>query len=231
MDEYLPPVAPSISKKKKRKVPSTKERHHSNMRRFLDSKEERAKNKQNVYTKDATWSDEFIYALKPEHVVAYMKLRAYGDSKADVETMRPTFCRHKTLQQIKSGISFFHPEKTAEWSVRRGVGNPTRSVVVRELLKKVQQAEVAGNGAKSQERGPFVEEEFEQIIRLFEANVDIEIRIFTSAIFRMQYNMGGRIDDVSKQRIKNIIPNKDISHQDLSIITKLPWSKNVRTKQ
>ena len=42
---------------------------------------------------------------------------------------------------------------------------------------------------------------------------------------------GQKIDDVSKGQKQNLCPNKDIAHQDLSAITKLPWSKNVTTKK
>ena len=145
--------------------------------------------------------------------------------------MRPTFCRWETLQAIKKGISFFHPEKLTDWNIRNGTGNPTRSLVVHNLSKKVNEEEIAGLGAESQEQGPFVEDEYEQAMRMLEQNLDMEERLFSSSIFRMQYNLGGRVDDVSKQQAKNIIPNKDIEHQNLSIITKLPWSKNVKTKK
>ena len=50
--------------------------------------------------------------------------------------------------------------------------------------------------------------------------------LFADAIFRLQYSLGGRVDDVSKAQTMNLVPNMDISNQNLSIITKLPWSKN-----
>ena len=98
-------------------------------------------------------------------------------------------------------------------------------------MKRVLLDEIAGNGAESKERGPFVEQEYEQAIDLMEENDDAEERLFTSGIFRMQYNLGGRIDDVSKQKRVNLVANKDTQHENLSVITKLNWSKNVRTKK
>ena len=100
-----------------------------------------------------------MYAITNEDVARYMKLRAYNDADADPEMLRPTYCRWETLSAIKKGISYYHPEKDAEWSIRRSEGNPTRSVVVRELMKRVLLDKVAGNGAESKERGPFVEQE------------------------------------------------------------------------
>ena len=72
-------------------------------------------------------------------------------------------------------------------------------------MKKVDNAEVAGNGAESQEHGPFVEQEYKQGIRIVEANENYEERLFKSGIFRTQYNVGGRIDDASTQgnKLKN----------------------------
>lgn len=35
------------------------------------------------------------------------------------------------------------------------------------------------------------------------------------------------MDDVSKHHYKNLVPNQDLEHDDLSLSTKLPWSKDV----
>ena len=40
-----------------------------------------------------------------------MKIQAYGDTEADIETAHPIFCWYETLQAVKKGISSFHPEK------------------------------------------------------------------------------------------------------------------------
>ena len=66
---------------------------------------------------------------------------------------------------------------------------------------------------------------------MIESIEDPEKRLSASAMYCMQYNLGGRIDDVSKAQKFNLSQNKDIAHQDLSVITKLPWSKNVTTKK
>ena len=101
------------------------------------------------------------------HIVGYCKVRIYGNPNADIETACPTFCGWETLQSVKKGISFFHPEKDTDWNIHNKTGNPTRSVVVRNLMKKGNDQEIAGNRAASKERGPFVKEEFEQTIHMF----------------------------------------------------------------
>tara|TARA_B110001452_G_scaffold79558_1_gene65063 strand:+ start:443 stop:2851 length:2409 start_codon:yes stop_codon:yes gene_type:complete len=227
----LPPVESSISKKQKIKKPKTRDRHQSNLRRFMDHTHGRTEAAKNLFEKEHVWTNDEMFAITPDQVVRHLKVRAYNNPDADIETARPTFCRLETLQSIKKGISFFHPEKDTDWNVRNKTGNPTRSVVVRNLMKKVATQELAGNGADSKERGPFVEEEFEQTIRMLEGNDNVEERLFSSSIFRTQYNLGGRVDDVSKQKCANIIPNKDVLHSNISLITRLPWSKNVKTKK
>ena len=78
-------------------------------------------------------------------------------------------------------------------------------------------------------KGRKSEEEYEQAIMMLEKNKNIEQQLFTSSIFRTQYNLGGQIDDVSKLKIENLIQNKDIEHSNLSVVTKLPWGKNGKT--
>ena len=227
----LPPVASSMSKAPKKKKVTTKDRHQSNLRRFMNHIHGRNVAADNLFEKEHVWTNDEMFAIMPDLIVGYCKVRAYGDADADIETSRPTFCRWETLQAVKKGISFFHPEKDTDWNIRNKTGNPTRSVVVRNLMKKVNDHEIAGNGATSKERGPFVEDEFEQTIHMLEANNNFEERLFSSSIFRTQYNLGGRVDDISKQKCVNIIPNKDVAHSNISIITRLPWSKNVKTKK
>ena len=71
----------------------------------------------------------------------------------------------------------------------------------------------------------FVEEEYKQLMRMIESIEDPNKRLFAAAIYCTQYNLGGRVDDVSKAETMNLNPNKDIAHQNLSIIMKLPLSK------
>ena len=51
----------------------------------------------------------------------------------------------------KKGVSFFHPEKGIEYSMRTNTGNPTKSRAVRDLLKKVFIAEIAIKGAPAKD--------------------------------------------------------------------------------
>ena len=224
-EEDLPPISRALPPKKKVKKQTTFMRNHSSMKRFWEYTHNV------VLQKNHKWTNDDAFSVKPDQIVRYMKYKAYGNPNADTETQHPTSCRYETLCAIKKGISAFMPDKALHWSVLRGEGNPTRSNEVKELMKKVEEAEAKDLGAPSQARGPFVCEEYENIIQTFESNKDTEEALFTSSIFRTQYNMGARIDDVSKQKSKFLKEPSSVEHQNFCIRTKLPWSKNVRTKK
>ena len=50
-------------------------------------------------------------------------------------------------------------------------------------------AMVLEGGPNMAAQGPFVEDEYEQAMRMLEQNFDMEERLFSSSIFRMQYNL------------------------------------------
>ena len=56
---------------------------------------------------------------------------------------------------------------------------------------------------------------------------NVEMRLFLSAIFRYQFNLGARIDDSSKKMWKNLKCHPNDAHSMYSLITKLVWSKNI----
>lgn len=213
----------AVHQKKKKKKKTVRELYKPSLVKFMNFKN----NPEEEYTIETVFSNEQLFDTKPEDIVRWFKLLAYGNTEADIEIDLPTECRLNTLEYTKKSISHFMPDKGTPWSVRHSSGNPTRSMAIMDVLKKVKRAEIRGQGKESQARGPFVEPEYEQCVKMFEANEDIELRLFTSSIFRTQYNLGGRIDDVSKHQSKNIVPNQDLQHDNLSLATKLPWSKNV----
>ena len=108
-------------------------------------------------------------------------------------------------------------------------GNPTKSGPVNDLIKRVKKKEVRKQGKPSQARGAFEEEEFEQLLEIMERFVDVEKRLFVSAIFRFQYSLIGRIDDTAKFKLDELKQNHQ--HTEFSILVKLCWSKNVNEER
>ena len=93
------------------------------------------------YSKDHQFTEEELFALHPEHVFAYFCQTAYGTS-TPLETDRPTKCRSSTLEFAKKAISSFMPNRLIAWNAQSVTGNPTRSVQVNDLIKRVKKEEV-----------------------------------------------------------------------------------------
>ena len=183
------------------------------------------------YTKETQFTESTLLSITPEDIVRYFKLKAFGRVDADEINEDSLNGRHNSLMFYKKAISYFMPDRLLGWSVRSKEGNPTKSTAVNNLTNLIRKKEVRGQGKESQARGPFVEAEYEQCISMFEDIDDVQQRLFTSSIFRYQYNMGGRIDDCSKFESKNLRKNADPDHVNVSIISKLPWSKNVMSEK
>jgi hypothetical protein len=66
------------------------------------------------------------------------------------------------------------------------------------MIKDVKRKEVRHQGKDPSARSPFEEREYEQVIEMLEECADVEKRLFTSALFRFQLAMIGRIDDCAK---------------------------------
>ena len=64
------------------------------------------------------------------------------------------------------------------------------STEVLDVCKRVKALEVRKKGKPSQARAAFTDKEYERIIAAIESINDVGKRLFLSAIFRYQYNMG-----------------------------------------
>ena len=135
--------------------------------------------------------------------------------------------RCSSLEFAKKAISFFMPDKHEKWNRRLMSGNPTMSPEVNDVLKEVKRLEVRRMGKPSQARAAFTVKEYSNIMEAIEAINDVAVRLFLSAIFRYQYNMGARIDDSSKKLWKNLKRTMAEEHSLYYVISKLCWSKNI----
>jgi hypothetical protein len=182
------------------------------------------------YAKDQQFSRAQLGSIQPEELVRWMKRQVYGNPDAG-QNDNPTHGRSSTLEYMKKAVSFFMPNRLMPWNVMANppVGNPTKSIDVNNLIKLVKKKEVRKQGKPSQARHAFEEREYEHIIKTLEANEDVEIRLFSSAIMRFQLSMIARIDDSAKLRVDNLKTNPQ--HIEFSILSKLCWSKNVQEER
>ena len=97
------------------------------------------------HPKSYQFTNDELLQLKPLAVYAYLAEKAYGTSTptdADV----PTNGRSNTIAFAKKAISFFMPNRLMVWNADTEQGNPTRSSLVNNLIKRVKKQEVWKQG-------------------------------------------------------------------------------------
>ena len=159
------------------------------------------------YSKNHEFSANERAAITPEDIVRFMKFKAYGNPDADIETDLPTEGRSSALEFYKKAISFFIPMRNATWNPMTSVGNPTRSVAVNELIKKVKQREVRKQGKPSQARREIEQGEFLQTNELLNAEQGVKKRFMLPAASKFQFHMIARVDDVAHFEEEDLKPN------------------------
>jgi hypothetical protein len=100
------------------------------------------------YGQDTAFTHAQLLEIRPRNLVRYMCLQAYKTADPTPED-KPIHARSTGLEVIKKAISSFMPNKNVKWNVESQTGNPTMSVAVNELIKKIKKAEVRKQGKKS----------------------------------------------------------------------------------
>ena len=183
------------------------------------------------YEDTYNFSNEELILITPEDLVRWFQLKVYGTPDPSPQDM-PTYGRSNSILYCKKAISFFMPNRLMRWNVMAvppNMGNPTMSIAVNNLIKKVKKCEVRGHGKQTLARRPFEMQEFKKIIQLIEENDDEETRLFGSGIYRYQAHMMARIDDASKFYSKNLWENGQAVNY--SLLNRLCWSKNVNDER
>lgn len=168
---------------------------------------------------------DLILQITDNDVARYLCNKAY---KLDEPGPRdnPIHARASSLEQHKKAISQFMINRDHNWDEVRLCGNPTKSVAVREVIKKVKEKEVQKRGAIPRKRRPLTPQEFEALIGMIEDVLSGEDAYFASAYYRYQFQMIARLDDTSKLRMDTFNVNEICP--EFTILTQLCWSKNVK---
>ena len=111
------------------------------------------------YERTKTYTKGELRALTPDDVVRWMNVKAFGvpDPPSDAN---PTFARSNSLAYWKKAISFFMPDRLVVWVSGRNEGNPTRSIEVNSLIKRIKKKEVRKQGVLSKAKRPLTEDKF-----------------------------------------------------------------------
>ena len=111
----------------------TSERYEQEMANFMTWRNKPKKR----YKKTERFSKEELQQLKPQEIVRYFKLKAYGREDAK-DNDRPLHGRANSITQYKKCIFHFHPDDR-DWYVipdtNKGIGNPTKEKSVRKLIR------------------------------------------------------------------------------------------------
>ena len=164
-----------------------------------------------------------MLTLTPADVCRFFSLKAFGTPTPDADA-KPTCGRSSSLESYKKEISFFMPNRLIGWNVQTKEGNPTKSVAVNNLIKKVKKLEVRKLGVSSQARRPLEIEELGFIISLLRKDPDPVKRYGFVALVIMQFHFLARVDDTCKIMIDEI---RRHSTYDDALRARLCWCKNV----
>jgi hypothetical protein len=182
-----------------------------------------------TYDRNYVYSDAELLEITPKMVFGWMNFRTFGTSLPAVDA-NPISARSSSLAYWKKAISFFHPNRLMPWSEGRQEGNPTRSVEINNLIKRVKKKEVRKQGVTSKARRAVTELEFRKLHDVFhdESNNDIMWQYGLSAMINYQFHVIARIDDTTQViidhlRVHDLFPN--------CLKTKLNWSKNVEDER
>ena len=147
-----------------------------------------------VYDKNFIFENEHLLTLTPEDVVCYFNLKVFGTPNPSEDSC-PKFGRSSSLCFYKKAISFFMPNKLLGWNVQIMSGNPTKSVIVNEVINKVKKMEVRRQGKSSQARQALTIEEFKFMISMMRKSEDPMKKIAVPALCSFQFHLIVRIDD------------------------------------
>ena len=119
-----------------------------------------------LYDRDTIFEVGHLGSVVPEDVKRWMCLKAYGLELPNDDD-RPLYWRSNTLEVAKKAISWYMPNRISAWNSLTGVGNPTKSREVNDLIKLVKRAEVRRIGKPSSTKRPLTQEEFRTVLRVF----------------------------------------------------------------
>ena len=121
------------------------------------------------------------------------------------------------------------PNKHMQWNNISNVGNPTRSNLVTDVIKRVKKAKVLRQGKASQARQSCTKVEYLQTQRLLKEDGEcMRSKYGIRALNNFQYHMIGRLDDCTQFLMENIEPHP---HFKFALKAKLCSSKNVHEER
>ena len=180
-----------------------------------------------VYPREQIFTPEQIGAITCASLMRYFNTKTFGVPEPPVGHQIQPLVRSSTLEYWKKAVSFFHPNRLMGWNDLTGVGNPTKSRQLNDLIKLVKKKEVRGQGVPSQARRPIRANEYCRVIRILKDESD-EGNIFWKygipALMNFQFHLLTRIDCATQALVANLKPHPSVPS---FLKMRLAWSKNV----
>ena len=97
------------------------------------------------------------------------------------------------------------PDRLTAWVSVSNEGNPTRSIEVNSLIRRVKKKEARKQGKALQVKRPLTREEFQKMQHVFQSgDSNFLWKYGLSCLTKFQLHMIGRIDDTTQVLIENI---------------------------
>ncbi len=181
-----------------------------------------------TYHRNYEFTPERLLQLTDEDVARFFCHKAYGKAEPAKDD-RPTKTRSSTLAYAKKAISYFMPRRASSWDPITGIGNPTKSQTVNDVILGVKRYEVRGQGVNSRARRPVEWEEFVLLLVLTRHLYSTSpVLLVMVGVLTVQWQLIGRIDDVMKLDKSTIKFNLQ---SPFTLMIKMCWSKNIRDER
>ena len=178
------------------------------------------------YSHDTVFTPIMLQGVTATDFYRFCKFKVYyGDPDADETVMPPVYLRHNTINGYKKHCSHFLLNQSMEWNEVAQIGNPTRSRLMKKLLKSMKRFQTQKRGRPPKARRPMKPKEFEQMMELYWGLPHREKGLVGAAVASCQFQLIGRNDDVCKWREDDLNPYH--AFPQYAITAKLCWSKNV----
>ena len=175
------------------------------------------------YDKNSMFEINHLLTLTPRDICYYFNLKVFGCVVPDEEATSK-LGRSSSLMFYKKAISYFMPNKLIGWNVEAKSGNPTKSIEVNSLIKKVQKMEVRKQGKASQATRALTIDEIKFVMQRLRKNNNLLKKLAIPALCAFQFSMIGRIDDTCRFVMSELIAHDSFY---FALRGRLCWSKNV----
>ena len=174
------------------------------------------------YSIHTVFSSEEFFSIKPQEIVAWMKLTAFGRSDVGDDDV-PTCGKLNTLAFHKQSLSYLMPNKHLGWNTVSLLGNPTRSPEVNDLIKQVRHHEVRGEGVSSQVHCALTLPGFHSLVGMPPNSETFNLQVCIPCILKFQVHLIARVDDAA-----HVLMSELRAHGlfDYALKVHLRWTKN-----